>query len=113
MGLLCGVPLLRHPRGAVRVSQRWDWRACASRMPRPPASSWCVQAHQAAALDALAAWLEAEPPRVEARLREPDTLPCLVTLLPAGAAAGAALGAAGALQWRRCLEWVHWRPAPH
>lgn len=47
-------------------------------------------------LDALAAWLDQEPPRVEQRLVEPSALTRLVTLLPSGlgttAPSGGALG---------------------
>ncbi|PRW61538.1 MAP3K epsilon kinase 1-like isoform X2 [Chlorella sorokiniana] len=53
------------------------------------------EAHQVAVLDALAAWLEQEPPRVEAQLAEPEALARLVTLLPAGATAASAAAGDG------------------
>lgn len=51
--------------------------------------------HQLMALDALAAWLEAEPPRVEAMLLDREALDRLVMLLPAGTAAAATAAPGG------------------
>lgn len=61
-------------------------KPCPTCCPPVPA----LQPHQVAALDALVAWLEAEPPRVEARLLDREALDRLVMLLPAGTAAAAA-----------------------
>ncbi len=48
-----------------------------------------VQAYQEPVLDALAAWLDADTARVEARLLEQAAIDRLVLLLPTMATAGA------------------------
>jgi hypothetical protein len=50
----------------------------------------CAQAYQEPVLDALAAWLDADPGRVEQRLLEQAAIERLVLLLPTMATAGMA-----------------------